>query len=144
MDVIYKGVPITENFVQTNWWVTSFSPRVQSPNINYLNVNLKVKFADHNSYIHSGLMESFYKYVEEDDEGAIYKSEGLSWTETTPKTRPSGHTGGGHYCGKHPVMCICDCSTVGCGKPCKKYSDFGDTNEYDIIGNSGFEFNISF
>lgn len=143
MDVIYDGVPITENFVQTNWWVTSFSPRIQSPDIEKLEVNLKVKFADHNRYVYSGLMESFYKYVE-NGEGAHYKSEGLSWTETTPKSRPSGHTGIGHYCGKHPVMCTCSCTTTGCGKPCKEYSDFGDTNKYSIIGNSGFEFNINF
>lgn len=141
MDVTYDGTPITENFVQENWWVTSFSPRIQSPDIDKLVVNLKVKFSKTNTC--GDLMPAFYTQLNDPNTQTPIR-EGLTWAPTANKARITGHNN--CLCGKHPVECICNlnCTSSNCDKPCRYYSDFGDTNRTDIIGNNGFEFYIDF
>lgn len=49
MNVDYKWLifttNLTENFTQTNWWVTSFTPKEQSPNVNLLSAKFDFGFA---------------------------------------------------------------------------------------------------
>lgn len=62
MNVDYEKSPgqiqhLTSNFEQTNWWVTSFTPSIQSPNVDNLHVNITFSFFENN--IHNGLLSSF-------------------------------------------------------------------------------------
>lgn len=50
---------ILNHFEQKNWWVCSFTPKIQLPDITLLNVALKVRFTDQT------LREPFYNSWEE-------------------------------------------------------------------------------
>jgi len=100
---------LTTDFEQTNWWVTSFTPRIQSADISLLEVNLKVAFVDNE--IHPNLMKPFYErgLVEQ-----LYNDwEEIDWAPTERKLL--------HLvsCGQHPTQCTCT------NPPCYKYSDDG-------------------
>lgn len=116
MNVTYKGKKITDNFAQTNWWITSFTPRKQNPDVNQLFVALKVSFVDIGT--NSNLMKPFYYY------GEILHGPGnwsnLTWGETY--NIPGRHTT--CYCGNHPTRCTCTCPHGTCGRPCRAYVDY--------------------
>jgi hypothetical protein len=82
MNVTYKGEPLTTNFEQTNWWITSFTPRIQNATeMDQLNVEFKVKFeGDNNPQIgidHSNLYAPFY--AKWNSEILAGRGDGLSW-----------------------------------------------------------------
>ncbi len=113
MNVTYDDEPITTDFEQTNWWITSFTPEKQYIlDANLIEVKLKVAFVENEN--HSNLMKYFY------DEGELQKSIGnwpdeeLEWAPTEKKLL---HIGG--YCDLHPTQCTCS------NPPCYKYSDDG-------------------
>ena len=137
MDVIYDGTPITENLVQKNWWITSFTPRIQNPDLNKLSVSIKTKFAKTNTC--GDLMKDFYIYRTTHEE---LNNTGLTWAPTPYKNRAINHTN--HRCNcVHPVLCTCNYTC--CSNPCRYYSDFGDANNREIVGyDNGFEFYINY
>ncbi len=57
MNVKLNDDYITYNFEQTNWWVTSFTPRKQSPNVDLLKVKLNVNFINTGKY--NNLLSAF-------------------------------------------------------------------------------------
>jgi hypothetical protein len=75
MNVTYDGKYITTNFEQTNWWVTSFTPRIQKPDKNKLFVHLKVNFAGKGN--RTGLWTPFY--TKWDIEIKAGREKDLSW-----------------------------------------------------------------
>ncbi len=101
MNVEYKGTPITVDFEQTNWWVTSFTPRVQHPDLNDLVVDLDVAFVENSD--HDGLLKAFYNEVNVQRQNNVtkWKSPNLQWKETERNTNVSS------YCGLHPAACTC-------------------------------------
>lgn len=129
----FGQVAITLNdFDQTNWWICSFTPAVQFPNVEWIDVEIKVTFADKrksvaftdtyvdengttNSVDHYDLMRDFYEKYENVNDGI------LQMEPTQNKVKTGIHSD--CFCGKHPSQCICTCST--CGRPCKRYSDCG-------------------
>lgn len=55
-------IPITLNdFHQTNWWVCSFTPAIQFPNVDWIDVDLDVRFTGSNYH---KLMRPFYNGME--------------------------------------------------------------------------------
>ncbi len=46
MKITYQEEVILNDFVQTNWWVCSFTPSVQLVDIDQLDISLKVRFTD--------------------------------------------------------------------------------------------------
>ena len=46
MNVKYNNDPITTNFEQTNWWITSFTPLKQMPRQNLIDVDIKFSFVE--------------------------------------------------------------------------------------------------
>lgn len=125
MNILYNGENITTNFYQTNWWITSFTPRKQKPKLDLIAVELKVEFAG--TGVHSKLMKPFF------EEGTYKKSQGgwteLTWSETSFKTGRNMS----NSCGLHPVLCTCH------NKPCKYYSE----KEFNVDGD-GYQFEIRY
>lgn len=83
MSVNYRflGFVKTEinNFTDTNWWVCSFTPVIQFPNINWIDVVLKVSFGEKCNF----LAEPFYETWES------YQTNGLQgdeWNEIKEET----------------------------------------------------------
>jgi hypothetical protein len=131
MNVVYDGELITTNFAQTNWWVTSFTPRKQKPELNKLSVALKVEFAGQNSsplgIDHRNLMPPFYA------EGLVQKNNDADWKELT--WAPTAFRSGRNLlnsCGKHPAQC-----TDILNPPCKEYTD-------KVSSINGFQFYINY
>ena len=96
----------------TNWWVCSFTPAIQHPNVNWIDVNVKANFVDTDVYDADSLMTAFYAtgvdmMTEEND------WEEISWAPTQRKANRL------EYCDKHPTQCTCF------NAPCCKYSDDG-------------------
>ncbi len=82
MNVFYGTEQITTDFVQTNWWVTSFTPDIQSPDVNNLDVHLKVAFAGQGE--HSSLFVPFFtKWNPLIIAGS---GDGLSWADSNDTT----------------------------------------------------------
>jgi len=113
MNVTYNGKPITTDFEQTNWWITSFTPQKQYIlDADAIKVNLKVAFVEHKD--HSNLMKYFYEEGEIQKGRGFWPDEELEWAPTEKKFL---HIGG--YCDLHPTQCTCF------NPPCYKYSDDG-------------------
>ncbi|MBR4049327.1 MAG: DNRLRE domain-containing protein [Clostridia bacterium] len=122
MTVKYKTLGLFEktlnHFEQENWWVCSFTPKIQFPNINWLSVELKVKFND------DSLMTPFYDKWKKFDTSSDVNDD---WDEVEMAPTPyiskeTGHTT--HKCNsEHPTEC--SCSYTCCSKPCRYYSDNG-------------------
>ena len=117
MDIKYRTLsgllPITlNNLTQRNWWVCSFSPAIQHPNVNWIDVNVKANFVDNGGYDADLLMTAFY------EKGNTAMNEERDWEEVTwaPTQRKAGRT---EYCDRHPTKCICG------NPPCREYSDNG-------------------
>ena len=134
-------VPVTLNdFHQTNWWVTSFTPSVQLPNIEWLNVNLDVRFTGDNYY---PLMRAFvdeYNSPHEPNSDWLF----VSLFEPVGKVRPIGHLS--HVCGKRPEFCTCVCplGNSNCSRPCSYYSVKCTENCTHISEpENGFQFKIT-
>lgn len=51
---------ITTDLIQTNWWVTSFTPRIHYPAAEDIGVEIYASFNTNNSYIHANLIQKFY------------------------------------------------------------------------------------
>lgn len=133
MTVKYKYLWLFErtlnHFEQENWWVCSFTPEVQLPNLNWLSVDLKVKFKD------ESLMIPFYK-TKESLEKTDLKWDEVSWTDVAYTSRSTGHET--HRCGcEHPALCVCKDIYSCCSSPCMYYTENG--NEF-----SGYQFNINY
>ena len=172
MDIDYGiNTPITlkhlNDFHQTNWWVTSFTPEIQFANIDLLRVKLKVRFVDKmidgfNSY---KLMKPFYQEWSthsenensediSDEEKAWENIKMLGYTYRTPL---SGHTAC-HRCQEsiHPSLCTCSCSLQklsgtypDCRKySCKEYTEKCTSNDIGCLHyndpDNGFQFEISY
>lgn len=105
---------LTTDFKQTNWWVTSFSPKVQSPNINLLKVKIEAAFSEDNNP--NTLMRDFYK------EGEIQKSKG-KWSSLGWVLRSVKFSHILSNCHNHPTQYTCS------NPPCCKY----DSNYQFII-----------
>ena len=117
MDIKYRTLngllPLTlNNLTQRNWWVCSFSPAIQHPNVNWIDVNVKANFVTNGDYDADLLMTAFY------ENGNRAMNEEHDWEEVTwaPTQRKTGRT---EYCDKHPTQCVCD------NAPCREYSDNG-------------------
>lgn len=110
MNVSYKGEALTTDFEQTNRWITSFTPRVQSPNVDHLDVHLKVAFAG--KWRHKDLMKPFY--LEWNPKVEDGNGDGLSWVPTVYKPLRFW----GHCDCEHPVLCTCWFLP-----PCRMYTD---------------------
>jgi RHS repeat-associated protein len=133
MTVKYKTLGLFEktlnHFEQENWWVCSFTPEVQLPNLNWLSVDLKVKFKD------ESLMTPFY-LKKEDLDGDVDEWDEISWTDVAYTERATGHES--HRCGcEHPALCACKDIYSCCSSPCMYYTENGD--EF-----SGYQFNINY
>lgn len=61
MNVYYGTEQITFDFSQTNWWVCSFTPAIQFPNVDWIDVDLDVRFTGSNYH---KLMRPFYNGME--------------------------------------------------------------------------------
>jgi len=61
MNVEYNHIPITEEFEQTNWWVTSFTPLKQMPKQDLIDVDILFSFASISP--HTGLNSQFLPLV---------------------------------------------------------------------------------
>lgn len=133
MTVKYKYLWLFERtlnqFEQENWLVCSFTPEVQLPNLNWLSVDLKVKFKD------ESLMIPFYK-TKESLEKTDLKWDEVSWTDVAYTSRATGHES--HRCAcEHPALCVCKDIYSCCSSPCMYYTENG--NEF-----SGYQFNINY
>ncbi len=51
-----NGAHLTENFIQTNWWVTSFTPVKQRIQANQLNVSIRASFFSNS--VHTNLFSA--------------------------------------------------------------------------------------
>ena len=106
------------DFHQTNWWVTMFTPAVQHPRVDRIDVDLYVRFTGDNYY---SLMESFYNtYKDKDDNGEWAEISILPWSN---KAKPLGHESH-EVCGLNPAVCNCVCPTynTNCAGPCTYYT----------------------
>ncbi|MBE6819655.1 MAG: RHS repeat-associated core domain-containing protein [Ruminococcaceae bacterium] len=113
MNVTYDDEPITTDFEQTNWWITSFTPEKQYIlDADLIKVDLKVAFVENEN--HSNLMKYFYEEGEIQKARGFWPDEELEWAPIEKKTL---HIGG--YCDLHPTQCTCF------NPPCYKYSDDG-------------------
>ena len=73
---------LTTNYEQTYWWVTSFTPRIQSADVNDIDVHLKVAFASQGR--HCNLFGPFY-----DEWNPLIiegNGDGLSWSDVNDTT----------------------------------------------------------
>ena len=106
------------DFEQTNWWVCSFTPIYQMPNVDWIEVNLKVEFDD------GKLMKPFYEtYHERQNNDLMTSWDEVTMAPTPYKSRAKNHET--HKCSSvHPTQCICRSYTC-CSKPCRYYSDNG-------------------
>jgi hypothetical protein len=152
---------VLDDFHQTNWWVTSFSPFYQHPAADQIGVELKVRFTGYVSSVagatatvatggnldHLKLMKSFY------EEWYTHRTE-RNWPKVSMlpyanKPKPTGHTS--HpKCGARPENCnhVCPSGSILCGGPCTQYttkcvSGDPDCQHFNEIGN-GFQFGISY
>lgn len=122
MTIRYKYLGFIEKTLNVleddNWWVCSFTPELQMPQIRWLNVDLRVRF--NNDY----LMAPFYNAWNEKTNDDVEENE---WDEVTMaptpyKSRVTNHTM--HKCSSiHPTRCVC--SYACCSTPCRYYSDQG-------------------
>ncbi len=97
------GASTLIDFHQTNWWVTMFTPAVQHPRVDRIDVELYVRFTGENYY---GLMESFYNtYNDKNEDGEWSEISILDWAT---KSKPSGHESH-EVCGLNPAVCECIC-----------------------------------
>jgi RHS repeat-associated protein len=126
MNVTYKGDPIITNFSQTNWWVCMFVPRVQSPDVDNLDVHLKVAFAGKGR--HKDLMKPFFEEGERQHNRERWQE--IKWSDTTGKPFRV-------LCGEHPSQCTCKLLGI-IPSPCKYYSDI------DMYNLSGWQFEIRY
>lgn len=117
MDIKYRTLngllPLTlNNLTQRNWWVCSFSPAIQHPNVNWIDVNVKANFVTNGDYDADLLMTNFYKT------GVDIKKNEKDWEEIewAPTPVKASRT---EYCDRHPTQCVCD------NAPCREYSDNG-------------------
>lgn len=67
---------LTTNYEQTYWWVTSFTPRIQSADVNDIDVHLKVEFA---AIGYGDLMTPFFN--EWNPKIILGYGDGLSWAD---------------------------------------------------------------
>ena len=113
MNVTCDGEPITTDFEQTNWWITSFTPEKQYIlDADSIKVDLKVAFVENEK--HSNLIKCFYDtFYPLTENGSLPKTE-FDWA---PIERKTLHIGG--YCDLHPTQCTCF------NAPCCEYSDDG-------------------
>ena len=122
MTVKYKYLGLIEDTLNVleddNWWVCSFTPELQMPQIRWLSVDLKVKFNN------DSLMAPFYNSWVNFENDNVEQND---WNEvkmapTEYKSRAANHTN--HKCSSmHPTKCTC--SYTCCSKPCRYYSDNG-------------------
>lgn len=122
MTVKYRYLGLFEDTLNVlkddNWWVCSFTPKIQMPQIRWLSVALKVRF--NNDY----LMKPFYDEWKELENTSPLDDD---WDEVemapTPyKSRATNHTT--HKCSSvHPTKC--SCTYTCCSNPCRYYSDNG-------------------
>ena len=134
----FGQIPMTLNdFHQTNWWVCSFTPSIQFPNVDWIDVDLDVRFTGNNYH---KLMKPFHAQWD------IHKNEPywekVSMLPTAYKTRSTGHTS--HKCScDHPALCTC--AWTCCSNPCRYYTEKCDTTCSHYNDNeNGFQFNITY
>lgn len=137
------------DFHQTNWWVTSFTPSVQLPDINRLDVELNVRFTGDNYY---PLMKAFrdeynkpHIIVDENGNEVVSDWSYVGELATATKVRPIGHSA--HVCGKKPESCTCVCplGDNNCSWPCSYYSvKCTDNCAHINEPENGFQFKITY
>lgn len=121
MKIDYEGETIS-HIQQNNWWVCSFTPEVQLPNIDCLDVSLKVKFNNDSRW------ESFYAKRDRNLNTTNEWTE-VSLADSEYKNKSPGHVA--HKCGNsYPLAC--NCRYTCCENPCGYLSD------------SGYEFYINY
>ncbi len=134
------------DFHQTNWWITVFTPIIQQPRVDYIDVEFYVRFTEENQY---SLMKSFLNTYE-------VKKKQKDWNEvsTLPwvnKTKPSGHKTH-DVCGLNPAKCTCTCPSgnISCAGPCTYYTykctsaDAASGCQHYNDSDNGFQFKIKF
>ena len=132
----FGQIPMTLNdFHQTNWWVCSFTPSVQFPNVDWIDVDLDVRFTGSNYH---KLMKPFY--IAWEDGAPDVNWDKVSMLPTAYKTRSIGHTA--HKCScNHPALCTC--AWTCCSNPCRCYTNKCDTScPHSGESDDGFQFKI--
>ncbi len=121
------------DFHQTNWWITSFTPSIQFPNIDLIHVNLKVRFTNYTvgSFNNYKLMGPFYKeWKLHQNAGADASEEEKDWSKIEMLGYKMRDNLPGHACNHcrsaiHPSQCKCYCalhSTSSSYPDCREYS----------------------
>ena len=145
---VWGKVVELNNFHQTNWWVTSFTPGIQEPDIDRLDVDIDVRFVGSDYY---KLMRSFYEKWSEHraDDTLDYKY--ATMLPYANKVKPKDHEN--HpKCTKQPALCTCVCplGSSACAKPCSYYtkkckaSDASKGCRHYGDYDNGFQFKISY
>ena len=135
-------IPLTLNdFHQTNWWVCSFTPSIQFPNVDWIDVDLDVRFTGNNYY---KLMRPFFNEWERQVPLADWEE--VSMLPYAYKIKPPGHTTH-QRCNNRPEFCGCTCPTNDnrCVNSCSYYTTRCDSNcPHNGDSDNGFEFKITY
>lgn len=145
---VWGKVVELNNFHQTNWWVTSFTPGIQEPDIDRLDVDIDVRFVGSDYY---KFMRAFYeKWVlkKANEEFDYHYATMLPYAN---KVKPKDHEN--HpKCTKQPALCTCVCplGSSACANPCSYYtkkckaSDASKGCRHYGDYDNGFQFKISY
>ncbi len=119
MKVTYKNYGLItttlNDFTQTNWWICSFTPEVQLPNVNWIGVDLKIKFNNESRW------KAFYNQREDNRDTDNVWSE-VSLADSDYISKKIGHWF--HKCDySYPLACVCQYTC--CDNPCGYLSDDG-------------------
>ena len=145
------------DFHQTNWWVCSFTPEVELPNANWIDVEFDVRFDGINYF---ELMKPFYeKYCllnGNPDEWTNVSVDDLVARENKVNIpgNPDGTDHSAHFCGcTHPTQCTCSytwCAvpcmyyTNACPSTCTHYGESYSDSKYHMFHPYGFQFKINY
>lgn len=117
---VWGKVVELNNFHQTNWWVTSFTPGIQEPDIDRLDVDIDVRFVGSDYY---KFMRGFYNEWHTGISDTRLDWQYASMLPYANKVKPKDHEN--HpKCTKQPALCTCVCplGSSACAKPCSYYT----------------------
>ncbi len=145
---VWGKVVELNNFHQTNWWVTSFTPGIQEPDIDRLDVDIDVRFVGSDYY---KFMREFYNEWHTGISDTRLDWQYASMLPYANKVKPKDHEN--HpKCTKQPALCTCVCplGSSACANPCSYYtkkckaSDASKGCRHYGDYDNGFQFKISY
>lgn len=145
---VWGKVVELNNFHQTNWWVTSFTPGIQEPDIDRLDVDIDVRFVGSDYY---KFMRAFYNSWTELRTRDDFDYKYATMLPYANKVKPKDHEN--HpKCTKQPALCTCVCplGSSACANPCSYYtkkckaSDASKGCRHYGDYDNGFQFKISY